>query len=77
MGREPLNLGGQGETVGPQPGPRPWLGVRFLCANKYVRVYRDVDGTRYTARCPSCGRCAVFRVGEGGTASRQFEVSCR
>ena len=61
----------------PAGGSRPWLGVRFVCANKYVRVYRDADGSRYTARCPECGRCAVFRVGAGGTDSRQFEVSCR
>ncbi|HZW09062.1 MAG TPA: hypothetical protein VFF69_04085 [Phycisphaerales bacterium] len=77
MAAQPLNVGVEGGGAGPGGVPRPWLGVRFVCANKYVRVYRDADGTRYTARCPSCGRCVVFRVGEGGTASRQFEVSCR
>ncbi len=75
MEPEALNLG---RTVSPErQEARPWLGVRFVCANKYVRVYRDADGSRYTARCPSCGRCAYFRVGEGGTECRQFEVSCR
>lgn len=66
------------QRVSPGSGSaRPWLGVHFVCANKYVRVYRDADGAKYTARCPACGRCAIFRVGAGGTESRQFEVSCR
>lgn len=73
-----LNLEPAEPRAGAGPGsPRPWLGVHFLCANRYVRVYRDADGSRYTARCPLCGRCAVFRVGHGGTPSRLFEVSCR
>ena len=75
MEPEQLNLG---QTVSPgQAGERPWLGVHFVCSNKYVRVYRDADGSRYQARCPLCGRCAIFRVGNGGTSSRQFDVSCR
>lgn len=56
---------------------RPWIGVHFVCANRYVRVYRAADGSSYTARCPHCARCAVFRVAPGGTNARQFEVSCR
>lgn len=56
---------------------RPWLGVRFTCAGAYIRVYRQPDGSRYIARCPRCGRSAIFRVGPDGTGSRQFEISCQ
>jgi hypothetical protein len=55
---------------------RPWLGVRFACAGAYVRVFRNVDGTGYAARCPKCGECIRFRVGSGGTDQRFFEVRC-
>ena len=69
-------MGGSPSGSGGNTGFRPWLGVHFVCASKYVRVYREPDGSRYIARCPSCGRSAIFRVGQGGTSSRQFEVSC-
>ena len=63
-----------------QPGARtpdrPWIGVQFTCANRYVRVHRRVDGSGYLARCPACGREVRFRVGDGGTDARFFEVSC-
>ncbi len=55
---------------------RPWLGVRFTCAGAYIRVFRNAEGTGYAARCPKCGQCMRFRVGEGGTNQRIFEVSC-
>lgn len=61
------------ETEGPA---RPWLGVKFTCSGAYVRVYRNVEGTAYNARCPKCGQCMKFRVGQGGTDKRFFEVSC-
>lgn len=72
-----LNLGTSRPAEAGQTEPRPWLGVHFVCANRYVRVFRDHRGGGYTARCPACGRCARFRVGPGGTPSRLFEVSCR
>lgn len=55
---------------------RPWLGVRFKCSGAYVRVFRNTEGTGYTARCPRCGQCMRFKVGQGGTSQRFFEVSC-
>ncbi|MEL6394401.1 MAG: hypothetical protein AAFQ71_00235 [Planctomycetota bacterium] len=55
---------------------RPWLGVRFTCAGQYVRVYRRPDGSAYDARCPKCGRIIKFRVGQGGSDDRFFEISC-
>ncbi|MBX3377209.1 MAG: hypothetical protein KF678_09435 [Phycisphaeraceae bacterium] len=55
---------------------RPWLGLRFTCSGAYVRVYRSVDGSKYQARCPRCGKSVVFRVGQGGTSARFFEVDC-
>ena len=55
---------------------RPWIGVRFLCAGQYVRVYRNRAGDAYLAACPRCGRAVRFRVGQGGVAERFFEVSC-
>lgn len=55
---------------------RPWLGVHFLCANMYTRVYRNHQGSAYVANCPRCGKAVRFRVGAGGTQGRFFEVSC-
>lgn len=56
---------------------RPWLGVRFSCSGTYLRVYRNADGTRYVATCPRCGSSTTFRVGQGGTGDRFFQVVCR
>jgi hypothetical protein len=60
----------------PGQDPRPWLGVKFLCAGAYLRVLRNPEGTGYTARCPKCGKCIRFKVGNGGTDQRFFEVRC-
>ena len=65
---------GQGESKAKEPSP--WLGVKFVCAGAYLRVYRNRAGTAYTANCPKCGKCIRFRVGEGGSSQRFFEVSC-
>ena len=63
-------------TSGPapkrQPAPRPWISVWFACCGCYQRVYRTPDATAYRGRCPRCGGAVSFRVGEGGTAQRQF-----
>lgn len=64
-------------TPTPAAGARPWLGVRFVCANQYRRIYRSAAADAYLARCPSCGRCVRFRVGEGGLNHRFYEVDCR
>ncbi|MEL6328617.1 MAG: hypothetical protein AAFR38_03065 [Planctomycetota bacterium] len=50
--------------------------MRFTCAGQYVRVYRRPDGSAYDARCPKCGRIIKFRVGQGGSDDRFFEISC-
>ena len=65
------------ETVPADQGQRPWLGIQFTCAGAYQRVYRSADGVKYLARCPRCGKSINFRVGEGGTNQRFFDVSCR
>jgi len=65
-----------GSGGGTRAQGRPWIGVHFVCANRYVRVHRRADGSGYLARCPACGREVRFRVGEGGTDARLFEVSC-
>lgn len=64
-------------TVGEHDALRPYLGVYFRCANRYVKTFRSVDGSEYVARCPVCAKPVRFRVGPGGTAQRFFEVSCR
>lgn len=64
-------------SVGGHEEVRPYLGIFFRCANRYVRTFRSVDGSGYVARCPSCGNPVRFRVGPGGTSQRFFEVSCR
>ncbi len=55
---------------------RPSLQVWFECAAAYQRVFRSVDGKRYTARCPKCGKSMQFAVGESGTSQRLFRLSC-
>ncbi len=70
-----------GSTGTPNPSERtlaqrPWIGVLFTCSNEYLRVSRSPDASVYRARCAKCGRLVRFRVGEGGSDSRFFEVSC-
>ena len=60
----------------PKPGDRPWLGVRFTCSGAYQRIYRNKAGDGYMARCPKCSKSIRFRVGEGGSNNRFFDVSC-
>ncbi|MCA9275203.1 MAG: hypothetical protein KDA29_04180 [Phycisphaerales bacterium] len=64
------------EPVDQTPGRRPWLGVHFVCSGMYQRVYRDLNGDRYLARCPKCGKTITFKVGPGGSNQRFFDVSC-
>jgi PHP family Zn ribbon phosphoesterase len=66
----------EGEALASARGDRPWLGVYFRCAARYVKVFRTRDATGYLARCPACGRTTTFKVGTGGTNQRFFEVSC-
>ena len=76
--RDVVDVGGM--ESGGQEAPaaaRPFLQVFFRCANHYQRVYRNAAGTEYNARCPKCGKPLRFRVGEGGSDSRRFEVDCR
>jgi hypothetical protein len=65
--------------VSPAPAlreARPWLGVRFLCAGAYQRVFRNAEGDAYLATCPRCGRNVRFAIGREGTSQRFFDVSC-
>ncbi len=73
----PPDGGGLRESTGDgRGGSRPWLRLWFACSRQYVRAYRNPEGTGYLARCPACGKTMRFRVGEGGSAERFFEVSC-
>lgn len=71
-----LDLLAEDASPAPNAGNRPWLGVWFSCANRYVRVYRSPDAPFYLARCPKCGDEVRFRVGANGTRDRFFEVRC-
>jgi len=66
----------QSACNGAPSGPRPWIQVWFDCAGTYQRVFRHVDGSSYTARCPKCGESIRFKVGPDGTGQRTFRVSC-
>lgn len=68
---EPGGSAGGGRAVG-----RPSIQVWFACAGAYLRVFRAVDGSKYQARCPKCGKEVRFLVGPGGTSQRVFEVRC-
>jgi len=64
------------DPSGRNGGGNRWLGVHFVCAGQYVRVYRREDQTMYRACCPRCARTVTFRVAPGGTACRFFQVQC-
>jgi hypothetical protein len=55
---------------------KPWIGVNFVCAGAYRRVFRDNNATEYQARCPKCSQCVRFRVEPGGSNERFYEVTC-
>lgn len=38
----------------------PWVGVRFACCNRYVRLYMARERKEYVLHCPHCGKRAVF-----------------
>jgi hypothetical protein len=66
---------GPEETVGPRPGPRPFLGILFRCCDVYGRIYRTPAGDAYHGRCPKCLRPIRVRVDpDGGIDARFFEV---
>ncbi|MCC6676974.1 MAG: hypothetical protein IT436_07510 [Phycisphaerales bacterium] len=67
----------EGDVSRAGPAGRPWIQVWFRCAGRYLRVFRHHDGSGYTARCASCGKCIRFRTGPGGTSQRRFDVDCR
>ena len=54
---------------------RKFIGVKFNCCGIYVRIYINKEGTLYEGRCPKCFRSVKFKVGEGGTDHRFFEVN--
>lgn len=54
------------------PEGRPWLGVFFKCCHTYGRMYRAIDGVRYSGRCPKCTAEVSAVVGSGGTSQRIF-----
>jgi len=55
---------------------RPYLQLWFRCSGQYARAYRNADGTGYLGRCPTCAKSIRFRVGQGGTSERFFEINC-
>jgi len=42
--------------------------IRCDIDNDFMLLLREISGNRQTYRCPSCGRCAVVRVGRMGGA---------
>ena len=58
-----------------EPSPkRAFMGVMFNCCRIYARAYRCADGTRYTGRCPRCGKSVRFRVEPGGQEGRFWQT---
>ncbi len=56
---------------------RPYLGIRFNCANGiYTRFYKNLGGSAYEGRCPSCLHPVRIGIGQSGTDSRFFTYDC-
>lgn len=56
---------------------RPFLGVKFICANMlYVRFYKTPDGREYAGRCPKCLKQVHVGIASHGTNSRFFSYDC-
>ncbi len=53
---------------------KKFLSVLFRCCNVYNRVYINKEGTAYIGRCPKCMKPVSFKIGQGGTDTRFFEV---
>lgn len=53
---------------------RPFLGVHFHCCQVYARIFMAADRSAYRGSCPRCGKPVSFRIGEGGTSHRFFDV---
>jgi hypothetical protein len=65
------------EEPAPAAGPKPFLGVKFTCADDaYNRLYKNSEGTAYAGRCPKCMKEVRIGIGEGGTSSRFFLYDC-
>jgi len=81
MGRpgDSIEIGGKRGSTPPATvgSPRPFLGLHFTCSGTYARASKTADGREYLGRCPKCGSCVRFGIGNGGTSQRFFEVSCR
>jgi hypothetical protein len=74
-----LNLVSEPETRSVEPSlssslAHPFLGVHFHCCQVYARIFMTADRTAYRGGCPRCGKPVMFRIGEGGTSHRFFEV---
>ena len=74
-GRSPCDAT-DSQLTSSSPALSSYLRLYFQCSNRYNRAYRSADGTRYTGRCPACGKTMNFAVGKGGTSKRFFNVSC-
>lgn len=79
MGMVDVTIGGrQGDGSG-KPGkqPKAFLGVKLSCAdNRYVRIYKNEEGTAYAGRCPACLREVRIGIGSHGTNARFFMYDC-
>lgn len=53
---------------------KKFISVLFKCCNVYNRIYINKDGTGYSGRCPKCMKTVSFKIAEGGTDARVFEV---
>lgn len=53
---------------------KKFISVLFRCCNVYNRIYINKDETAYAGWCPKCLKPVRFKIGEGGTDTRIFEV---
>jgi len=54
------------------PCGRKFVGIHFVCCDRYGRIYLNRQQSAYEGHCPKCSKKIRIAIGPGGTSSRFF-----